>query len=413
MPTRRVSVNQLRTGMYVSKLDVSWFRSPFLRHTFLIQTPEQIDKLIRVGVRTVEIDLNRGCNVLTVARATAPPKPEGSYRPPSAEEPLSSPPMSLAKSNGEFAQAKEARARLEQAVSSIFSTLREQGVVDRGRTTDTLDHVTAVTRTLPSSTVVMALSQNRNGDGFLGQHALTTCTLSLLLGGSFNFDPSELSEMATAAVLHDIGLLQIPSGIVRRFYSDSATLSSKDHLQMETHPRLGVIVLQRQGGFDDRVIEIMGEHHALLDGSGYPKGVCGAFTSVRTRIVMVADRYDELISGFGGTAPLLPQRALQQLYREAELGQLDAEIVSRLITLVGVFPVHSEVRLNTGERAVVTELNPGLLHHPVVAITHGPEGLEYAPPLVVDLTRQNEEDPERFIESIIEAPLPHLRAPSV
>lgn len=131
---------------------------------------------------------------------------------------------------------------------------------------------------------------------------------------------------------------------------------------------------------------------------------------------MIADRYDELVSGFGGSAPLPPHRALQQLYREAESGQLDAEIVSRLITLVGVFPVHSEVKLNTGERGVVTELNPGSLHHPVVAITHGPDGSEYAPPLIVNLTIQNSKDHERFIESIIEsiieAPLPHLRAPS-
>jgi hypothetical protein len=84
-----------------------------------------------------------------------------------------------------------------------------------------------------------------------------------------------------------------------------------------------------------------------------------------------------------------------------------------LIALVGVFPVHSEVKLNTGERAVVTELNPGSLHHPVVAITHGPEGLEYAPPLIVNLTRQNGQDPERFIESVLEGPLPHLQTPSL
>ena len=60
MATTRVPVSELQIGMYVAHLDLSWFRSPFLRHSFLIEQPSQIDKLVRAGVKMVDIDLDRG-----------------------------------------------------------------------------------------------------------------------------------------------------------------------------------------------------------------------------------------------------------------------------------------------------------------------------------------------------------------
>jgi HD-GYP domain-containing protein (c-di-GMP phosphodiesterase class II) len=313
--------------------------------------------------------------------------------------------------NEEYGQALVARKRLEQAASSIFSSLTDQGVVDRQQTAEALREITAVTGTLDSSTLFMALSQDRNGDTSLSQHALTTCTLSLLIGRTFNFNPLELRELATAALLHDIGLLQVPPHVVQHFYSSSATLASRELLQMQAHPRLGMLTLERQGGFEDQVLKIIEEHHALLDGSGYPKETCGAFTSNQTRIVILADRYDELITGFGGTSPLTPHQTLQHLFREAEDGQLDREILARFIKLVGIYPLHSCVRLNTGERAVVTQLNPGKLHQPIVAITHQPDGSDYAPSLVIDLGSQGTGTPQRAIESVLDTTLPHLQLP--
>jgi HD-GYP domain-containing protein (c-di-GMP phosphodiesterase class II) len=311
--------------------------------------------------------------------------------------------------NEEYGQALVARKHLEQAVSSVFSRLIEQGVVDRQQTTEALREITAVTRTLESSTIFMALSQARNGDTSLSQHALTTCTLALLMGQTFNFNPLELRELATAALLHDIGLLQVPPHVVQHFYSTSAPLASRELLQMQAHPRLGVLTLERQGGFEDQVLKIMAEHHAHLDGSGYPQEICGAFTSNRTRIVMLADRYDELITGFGGTSPLTPHQALQHLFGEAEEGQLDREILARFIKQIGIYPLHSCVRLNTGEQAVVIQVNPDKLHQPIVTITHQPDGSDYAPPLVFDLGYQDTRTPQRAIESVLDTTLPHLQ----
>ncbi len=400
MTRQRFSVDELQVGMYVAKLDVSWFRSPFLRHAFLIEHRGQIDRLLRAGVKHVEIDLTRSERT-----------PSASADTPAARAPRSSPtsrPMepagkSLAQLNEEYAQGVLARQQLARAVQSVFSTIEATGRVDPRQTAEAVQEITIVTRTLSNSAIFLALSQHRAGDSLLSQHALTACTLSLVLGQALQLNPLELHELATAALLHDIGLLHIPASLVRRARTTSSPLTERDRRQFQTHPRLGILMLERQGNFEAPVLHLIGEHHAYLDGSGYPPETRGEFTSARTRVLMIADKYDEFITGFGGASPLAPHQALQRLYHEAQDGTLDRDILSRFIKLIGIYPVHSHVRLNTNELAVVTNLNPSALHRPVVAITHNPEGEGYPLPLIVDLAHQEGQPRERAIDDVLDA----------
>ena len=258
----------------------------------------------------------------------------------------------------------------------------------------------------------MALSQQRAGDSSLSRHALSTCTLALVVGQSFGYNPLELQELALAALLHDIGLLQIPAPIIQRSANTSSPLSVHDRRILESHPRLGILALERQGGFEAKVLQMIGEHHIRLDDSGYPQGTKGEFTSERSRILMIADYYDELITGFGGASPLAPHQALQRIFRESQDRAFDQVILSRFIKLIGIYPVHSRVQLNTKERAVVTELNPSALHRPVVTITHTPSGNETPNPLVIDLSDQANVTPERAIDRVLDSPEPAQPASS-
>jgi len=402
MATIRVPIYELQTGMYVAKLDLSWFRSPFLRHSFLVEHNSQIAKLVRAGVKTVEIDLERGTaarpvNAPTAAiTATEPPAGQCSAASPKPAKPL-------ARLNEEYVQATLAKKQLDQTIHAVFSTFTETGTVTPRQAAEAIQEITIVTRTLANAAVFMALSQNRAGDSALSRHALTTCTLSLVLGQAFQCNPLELQELATAALLHDIGLLQIPPSIVLRSRITSPPLSQREQQQFHTHPRLSALTLERQHGFEPAVLHLIGDHHAYLDGSGYPQETSGAFTSERTRILMIADKYDELITGFGGASPLAPHQALQRLYQEATQGALDQNTVAQFIKIVGIYPIHSCVRLDTNELAMVTDLNPARLHQPVVTITHEPGGAEYPAPFIVDLAHQEDQPYERAIEAILDA----------
>lgn len=410
MATKSIPIEQLRVGMYVSKLDVSWFRSPFLRHRFLVQTKAQIEKLRRTGITRVTIDLSRGDDVETLEPPTTPVALDRPLRPSPTHMPSHNS-KPLAQLNEEYAQAQAAKKQLAQSIHSIFDSLSERRTVDRRRATEAIQEVGIVTRTMPNSALFMALSAQRASDVSLSQHALSTCTLALVMGQSFGLNPLELQELGMAALLHDIGLLQIPANIIQRSANTSNPLPKRERHILESHPQLSILALERQGGFSTKVLQLIGEHHVRLDDSGYPQGTRGEFTSERSRILAIADHYDELITGFGGASPLAPYQALQRLYRESQDGILDQTILSRFIKLVGIYPVHSRVRLTTQEQAVVTALHHSSLHQPVVTITHTAAGIELQDPLTIDLAHESNVSPERAIETVLATsePLPSAR----
>jgi len=49
--------------MYVAGIDSSWFRTPFLKHRFLVQTVEQIERLQKSNIHAVDIDPSKGLDV--------------------------------------------------------------------------------------------------------------------------------------------------------------------------------------------------------------------------------------------------------------------------------------------------------------------------------------------------------------
>ncbi|MCC6139277.1 MAG: DUF3391 domain-containing protein [Nitrospira sp.] len=403
MATKTISIDQLRVGMYVAKIDLSWFQSPFLRHARLIEETRQIQKLRRAGAKHIVIDLSRGDDVEPASPLDSLASSQEIALAPGRLAPKS-PPKSLAQLNEEYAQALVARKQLERSVHSVFSSISEQGSIDPRLAAEAIQEVSIVTRTLSNSAIFMALSQQRAGDASLSRHALSTCTVALVVGQSFGYNPLELQELATAALLHDIGLIQIPDAIIQRSANTSDPLSAHDRQLLQSHPRAGILALERQGGFETRVLQMIADHHIRLDDSGYPQGAKGEFTSERSRILMIADYYDELITGFGGASPLAPHQALQRLFRESREGAFDQTILSRFIKLIGIYPIHSHVQLNTKEQAVVTELNPSALHRPVVTITHTPSGHETPAPLVIDLSDQKNATPERMIDKVLDAP---------
>lgn len=414
MSSKRVAISEVRVGMYVSGFDRSWFRTPFLRHHFLITSPQQIDKLRSSGIREVTIDPDRSVppvrehlssngpplseTTSPLASATASQQPVQETRPP--RHPTH---KSLDMLNQEFALAKEARERLAKTVHRLFERYESEGITPAEEAMEAAKEITIVTNTLTNPAVFMAMSQARGCDHALSNHALVSCTLSLLLGQAAKLDLLQLHNLAIGALLHDIGLLRLPRHVTDGLRNTSRPLSPHDQDLYESHPRLGAVYLEQEGNFPLEVRRIVAEHHATGDGKGFPRETNPAWTEATSRILMIADRYDELLSGFGGATPLQPHQALQRLYRDAHDRMLDADLASLFIKRVGVFPIHSAVELNTGERAVVTDINPDALHLPVVHITHEASGLALIAPARIDLARQALAETARSISRVVDS----------
>ncbi len=194
-------------------------------------------------------------------------------------------------------------------------------------------------------------------------------------------------------------MLRLPNYMLRL----SKTLSKAERELYETHPRLGVTLLQKNGGFHTDVLRVVAEHHASQDQSGYPRDVVGAQTGEMSQIILIADRYDEMITGQLGVTPMPAREVLSALYRDAQAGTYNLSLVSHLIRVVGVYPLYSLVALNTGDRGIVINITPGKLHLPVVLLIQDSAGNPYVPPIPLDLAAQSGPGEARSIATVLDA----------
>ncbi|HNA28152.1 MAG TPA: DUF3391 domain-containing protein, partial [Nitrospira sp.] len=143
MAHRPITIDALRIGMHVAKLDVAWFRSPFMRHSFLIRTDEQIEKLRRAGIKHLSIDPTRG---LDLQDTPAPHQDQpGTVAPPILAPQATVPAVrSLATMTQELLAARSARAKLEASVQSTFSRIAKTGIVDPEEASHAVHAISAV-----------------------------------------------------------------------------------------------------------------------------------------------------------------------------------------------------------------------------------------------------------------------------
>ena len=392
---KHIPVHQLRVGMYVAGINCSWFRTPFLKHRFLVKTEEQIERLRRSNIHTIDIDPSKGLDVASFPIEDETLSTIGLHT--SVQSPPSHDmPRSLETLNQELSIAQETRDKLARSVKAVFEEISKTGAAKPGPVNEAVQEIIIVTRTLTTHAAFMAMSHGRHLDASLNDHSLAVCTLAMIIGQALGYDPMKLHELATGALLHDIGLLQLPS----RLSHPSAPLSGVDRVAFRHHPRLGAIAIEAQHDFSQTIRQIAAEHHVTPDGHGYPSETSGGSTAEASRIVMIADRYDELLTGFGGLRPLPSHAAIQQLFQQGEFGRLDLALVSLFIKLVGIYPVYSFVELNTKEQGTITTINSATLHQPIVALTYDETGSPYRNPLTIDLSNQNQ-PPLRSIERVV------------
>lgn len=381
---KRIPLTQLRIGMYVAGMDCSWFRTPFLKHRFLVQSVKQIERLQRSNIHAVDIDPSRGLDVTTV------PIAEDTFHTVGLLTSTQAPPVQNAPPSGEMlaqelAVARDARDKLAQSVKTLFDEITKTGTPRPGPVNEAIQEINIVTRTLSTHATFMALSHGPQLDASFNNHSLAVCTLATIIGQTLGYDLMKLHELATGALLHDLGLLQLPHHLLHK----STPLRGADLETFHQHSRLGAMAIEAQHEFPQTVRRIAAEHHVTPDGQGYPAETSACSTTEASRIVMIADRYDELLTGFGGLRPLPSHAAIRHLFQEGEFGRLDLRLVSLFIKLVGIYPVYSFVELNTKERGMITAINPATLHQPIVELTHDKTGSPYRQPLTVDLSNQD------------------------
>jgi putative nucleotidyltransferase with HDIG domain len=139
--------------------------------------------------------------------------------------------------------------------------------------------------------VLQILNQFIGNDKFTQNHSYRVSVYATTIASEMRLPEQQVEDVRAAALLHDIGKLEISRGILYK----AARLDEEEVEEMKTHVEKGIKILNPVGGSLRRVLPIILAHHDKFDGSGHHPSK-GETIPLEARIIAVADAYDAMIS---------------------------------------------------------------------------------------------------------------------
>lgn len=343
---KSIQINQIRLGLYIS-FDLDWTQHAFFSNEFKIETEADLRALRNLPLDRLFYDPAKSdVEPLPSERVLADPKVRAE---------------AIRQRRTDLKRCEAAFGKTASQVRGIMNNLRNnprQAIEGTGELIDTM-----VTGLLSSKEDILQVINMKNSDQSTYYHAINVSTLALLLGKALNLSESSMHLLGVSAMLHDLGLIEIPTQILRK---KEPPTPAEIHIYQQ-HAIKGLRLAERLKIVPPEVMEVIGSHHELMDGSGYPQGIKAARLSPLTRIVGMINAYDNLCNPMDSSRAKTPFEAMSMLYRQG--GKLyDMELVTAFITNMGVYPPGTVVRLADGTLGMVVTVNQHALLKPTVLL---------------------------------------------
>ena len=212
-------------------------------------------------------------------------------------------------------------------------------------------------------------------------HSVAVCALMLATARQLGLSEHFVRLAGVAGLLHDVGKLTIPDAILNK----PQKLSDSEFEQVKLHPEAGGSILRQNGAVDALVLDVCLHHHEKADGSGYPHRLKGEQISLFAQMGAVCDVYDAVTSNRPYNRGWDPAEAIQRM--STWTGHFDQRVFQAFVKSVGIYPVGSLVRLESGRLAVVLEQHPETLLLPKVKVFFSTRSNLPLEQSVVDLAR--------------------------
>jgi len=164
-------------------------------------------------------------------------------------------------------------------------------------------------------------------DPYTSGHSLRVASLAVRIAESMGLSGKRVTDVETAAMLHDIGKIE---SVYTEILGKPEDLSPEERKVMESHVTKGVELLEQLSSFSKDVIEGVRAHHERVDGKGYPRGLKGDQIPAAARIIKVCDAIDAMLSDRPYRKALSLAQVKEQLVLYSGV-QFDLEVVKAVI----------------------------------------------------------------------------------
>ncbi|HKU46795.1 MAG TPA: DUF3391 domain-containing protein, partial [Burkholderiales bacterium] len=264
---KRITVADLRFGMYVAELDRPWTDTPFMFQGFMLSSQQQLDALKKY-CSTVFVDLERSA-------VTESPAPRVAY-------------PERAPVEVEIEKARPAYTHSRMLMRDVLSAVRI------GRTLDAERLRSAVTSmaesVLRNPDALLLFSQLRAKGEYTESHAIDVSIYMITFGRFLQLEPGQIEFLGYLGLLQDIGKVRLPKELLEK----RGRLTIEEFERAKLHVNYSVEILRATPGLPGDLARIAALHHERHDGSGYPKGLRGSEIGMIGSIAAIVDTFDAL-----------------------------------------------------------------------------------------------------------------------
>ncbi|MEM6574726.1 MAG: HD domain-containing phosphohydrolase [Pseudomonadota bacterium] len=399
----RVSVENLKIGMYVARLDRPWEESPFTLQGMWVETPEDIQRL-RKTCRYVFVSQRLSTEHIPREAISLAPTEDSEEQdlgsiagkvkfhsrrrmdewvkgktPPGQREiqvvrHVDSVPVSK-----ELSDARVAVADLEASVAFAVESISSGEAINF--------------RAISSATKELARSLIRNPDAAIGlamgrkqipytlRHCVNMAVWAMALGRQLGLPADDLTLLGLGATLCDLGREKLPTELLER----PGSLSHWELGVIREHVAFSLELLESGDELDPAVLAMVAQHHEHLDGSGYPQSLKGRMIDLYARIARIADCFEAMITNSPYRTALPVSQAVKQLYALRGT-HFQRGLVESFISAIGIYPAGTTVRLSSKECGVVISDSRSKHLKPVVWRMLDEDGLAFGRPGALDLS---------------------------
>lgn len=252
--------------------------------------------------------------------------------------------------------------RFYDFTDEVYSTYRNKQSLNTEKIIAKMKELCAFVQENRQAVLILQSIMPYNVDNFLVTHSLRSAVFAIVVGMELKMQNHQLVELATAALMHEIGLIHIAEDI----YSRAGELSDEEKKYLHVHPVLSCKILKK-AKFPLPVCLGTLDHHERENGTGYPQRLTGEKISLYGKIIAVACSYEAMTGERKYKKAEDPATGLLNVLRR-EPSQYDEEVLKALLNALSFFPIGSFVYLSNNAVAQVIDNNSEDPRFPIVRV---------------------------------------------
>lgn len=370
---KKISLDELRPGMYVHDLDCGWLQHPFLFNRFLVSDEKMVGKIAAAGIRALYIDTSRGDDVEAAPTQSAVMRQLqqnitslSDLRRIQAEKTISL--------EEERRRAHKLYREASQVVANVLHSARLGHYAELERLNPVVEKI--IDSIFRHNDALIPLVRLKQHDSYTFEHAVASAAMMASFARGIGLPREQIHEVALGAILQDIGMVRVPTKILEKpdRLNPNEVAVVRGHVEHSHH------IAQELADLPETTMAVIAQHHERIDGTGYPFRLRGDQISEPGQMAAIVDVYDAMTSERPFQGAAAPTAALRKLFEWGE-HHFNADLVQSFIRSVGIYPVGSLVRMESGMLGVVLEQTDDLLK-PVVKIIFNTKTGNYLLPTV-------------------------------